>query len=255
MVGTKRERETRSAHGGLPLKRLPPPGSMEACKKCDVLPFPTALLTALLELLLWAQSNLGKRKLRTSEPVWIRMGALGEPGEVCCYSGRFQPALLTLHNQKLQLFEKRCCLPTRPCVSQPKDTFNTCHSTGTDRAGTFPFPQPSARFCTFPSQNNLHKRRNAAFENHLIPLSQGHAGNTSPHKNSKGILGKQRFPLRAYSSLRALQDGHFSLWLVRIAHFLTLNYNESHTHKKKEKGKSYNAEHRVTCKPRDPWVG
>lgn len=69
MVGTKRERETRSAHGGLPLKRLPPLGSMEACKKCDVLPFPTALLTALLELLLWAQSNLGKRKLRTSEPV------------------------------------------------------------------------------------------------------------------------------------------------------------------------------------------
>lgn len=67
MVGTKRERETRSAHRGLPLKRLPPPGSMEACKKCDVLPFPTALLTALL--LLWAQRNLGKRKLRTSEPV------------------------------------------------------------------------------------------------------------------------------------------------------------------------------------------
>lgn len=42
MVGTKRERETRSAHGGLPLKRLPPPGSMEACKKCDVLPLPNS---------------------------------------------------------------------------------------------------------------------------------------------------------------------------------------------------------------------
>lgn len=145
--------------------------------------------------------NLGKTKLRTSEPIRIGMEAFGEPGEVCCYSGRCQPALLTLYKQKLQLFERCCCLPTRLWVSQPpsqQDTFHACQPTGNHRAETFPFPQPSATFCTFHSQNNLHKR-NAALENHLIPLAQGHAGNTSPHKNSKGILGKQRFPPRAYS--------------------------------------------------------